>query len=204
MTEERKQVVEKVYQLFHLNGAKTVTMNDVSGACGISKKTLYQYFPNKEALLEEVVNTTNERVYSTISNVQLQDHNAIQELFEIFTNIYKTLLSHDDVFLYQLIKYYPRIYEECVSASSDAILNFIANNLEKGIQEGVYLESIDQNVCSRYFLSTLRMVKTSELFQDTSLTIKELTYFALTIFINAITTEKGKILFQQLKSQYEN
>ncbi|HAI79685.1 MAG TPA: TetR/AcrR family transcriptional regulator, partial [Chryseobacterium sp.] len=50
-----KKFLEKVVELFIDNGAKTLTMDDIAKEFGMSKKTLYQKYANKEALLEDVL-----------------------------------------------------------------------------------------------------------------------------------------------------
>ncbi|MBF4985337.1 helix-turn-helix transcriptional regulator, partial [Nonlabens mediterrranea] len=54
MTEIKSEILEKSMEMFLDLGFKSVTMDDISSEMGMSKKTLYSYFKNKEELITEV------------------------------------------------------------------------------------------------------------------------------------------------------
>ena len=54
-TELKTRIVEKAVEQFTQNGIKSVTMDDIAAMLGISKRTLYEIFADKEALLEECI-----------------------------------------------------------------------------------------------------------------------------------------------------
>src|SRR2546429_5261444 len=51
----RQLIVEAARAHFFSHGFRSVTMDDLAGELGISKKTLYAHFPSKIALLEAVL-----------------------------------------------------------------------------------------------------------------------------------------------------
>ena len=48
----REKILSKAADLFLSYGFKSVTMDDIASAMGISKKTIYQHFENKTKLVE--------------------------------------------------------------------------------------------------------------------------------------------------------
>ena len=48
---QREKVVEHVSQMIMALGVKSVRMDDVAGSLGMSKRTLYEMFGDKEELL---------------------------------------------------------------------------------------------------------------------------------------------------------
>ncbi len=200
---ENLDLIEKVYPLFHKIGAKNLTMDEVSEACGISKKTLYQYFPNKEILLKNVIEYTQENIENIIQAVKARNLSAIEELYAVMDAVYETLQTDDDIFVYQLSKYYPKLYEICDSDIFEIIYQHLMDNLNKGMDEGVYELNEDKDLLIRFFIANIKLVKTSDIFTDTQKTKKELSYFFLNNFICSIYTDKGKEYFNQMKPQYE-
>ena len=60
-TQARKTVLEMATKLFHTQGIKNVTMDDISHRLSMSKRTLYQLFSDKEDLLLACVKLHHER-----------------------------------------------------------------------------------------------------------------------------------------------
>ena len=75
--DDKQNFLVKAAELFIENGAKTVTMDDVANAFGISKKTLYQMFRNKEELLEEILRYHLDLVISSLKQLDLSLDNAL-------------------------------------------------------------------------------------------------------------------------------
>ena len=53
--EQREAILARAGELFALQGYHAASMNQVAEACGLSKATLYHYFPSKADLLRSVV-----------------------------------------------------------------------------------------------------------------------------------------------------
>src|SRR5690606_41317726 len=50
----KKRIMDEARSLFFRYGFSKVTMDEAAEGLGMSKKTLYRYFPSKEVLLEEI------------------------------------------------------------------------------------------------------------------------------------------------------
>ncbi|NTW32950.1 MAG: TetR/AcrR family transcriptional regulator, partial [Bacteroidetes bacterium] len=50
-----EEIIKKVLELYMKFGIKSVSMDDAARELGISKKTLYQYFKDKDELVKKVV-----------------------------------------------------------------------------------------------------------------------------------------------------
>ena len=51
----KENIITKASELFLTLGFKSVTMDDIANEMGISKKTIYKYFNNKEILVDNCV-----------------------------------------------------------------------------------------------------------------------------------------------------
>ena len=58
-------------------GFKSVTMDDIACEMCISKKTIYKYFQNKEALIEEGTEEVHQRIQLMMDEIAAQNFNAI-------------------------------------------------------------------------------------------------------------------------------
>ena len=79
--EEKTNFLSKATQLFIENGAKSVTMDEIAKEFGISKKTLYQKYKNKEELLEEVLKYKLQEVIERLKYLDENIDNAVARMF---------------------------------------------------------------------------------------------------------------------------
>ena len=83
MSDREREILEKSGNVFMRFGIKSVTMDDVAGKLGVSKKTLYQYVANKDELVQKCIGTMCARDQGVIDGICKMDLNAIDQMFEI-------------------------------------------------------------------------------------------------------------------------
>lgn len=65
---KKNEYIEQALELFSNYGCKRVGMDDVAETLGISKKTLYGLFINKDTLVQESVSLLLQRTHEKMSN----------------------------------------------------------------------------------------------------------------------------------------
>ena len=66
MEEKILQIAQKLFLTY---GFKTVTMDDIATELSISKKTIYNFFPNKNKLVDIVENKFNSQITDVITKI---------------------------------------------------------------------------------------------------------------------------------------
>lgn len=198
MEQEKLNIIEKISIRFLTHGAKTVTMDDVCSILGISKKTLYQYFPTKESLLAEMLHFIFEKIMNEIISIQKQNINPIEEIFTINHKIYELIRSNNDVFMYQLCKFYPEIHQNHCALSNQKMLEFMQSNFNRGIQQGVYRNNFNTDLYARFFFSLNFSVKSDELFVEYREDAKSLSNQLIGYHLQAILSEQGRKDFNEI------
>lgn len=138
----KDKIITKAADLFLKLGFKSVTMDDIAGEMCISKKTIYKYFCNKELLIQETTAMVHKAIHQTIDTIVAENHNAIEENFEIrkmFKEMFKTGGTSP---AYQLKKHYPEIYETVMTREINECNTVFRQNIEKGIQQGLYRKEV--------------------------------------------------------------
>lgn len=198
-------ILKKTGERFLKLGFKSVTMDDIADELAISKKTIYKYFNNKQDLVEQTITHIHEACLCAIDGVCNVGFNAIHENFEV-KKVFKDLLkSNDDSPMYQLKKYYPKIYEKVMSKEFLMFQDCISKNIEKGIDEGLYRKDINKSVITRLYFALVMAVHDENLFTYNKNTINKLEIDVLEYHTRAIATDKGiKELEKQLKELNTN
>ena len=191
-----KKFLEKVVNLFIDNGAKTLTMDDIAKEFGMSKKTLYQMYANKEALLEDVLEFKLTQVIDKLNELDFKIENAVDRMFCRDEEIEKAAQSNNSLLIRQLIKYYPAIFNKHMMNFSERFAEVLIHNIDRGREQGYYRNDFDATIYAKIFFQ-LVMSYDSSPFLDTSKTDRtQYNNEALMFYMNAITNEKGK---EQLK-----
>ena len=138
----KEKIIAKATDLFLKLGFKSVTMDDIAGEMCISKKTIYKYFCNKELLIEESTAMVHKEVHQIIDGIVAKNHNAIEENFEIRKMFKEMFKTSDTSPIFQLKKHYPEIYETVMNREINECNTIFKQNIEKGIQQGLYREDI--------------------------------------------------------------
>jgi len=196
----KEVILKKTGDIFLKLGFKSVTMDDIASELGISKKTIYKYFKNKEELVDETTIHLHETMHQSVVCICEKGFNAIQENFEI-KKMFKDLLKNsDDSPMYQLKKYYPKTYVKMMEKEFSMFKDCILNNIEKGINEGLYRKDIDKELTAKFYFSLAMSVHDATFYTYNKNTLNKLETNVLEYHTRAIATEKGlQILEEQLE-----
>lgn len=189
------KIIEKATDMFLKHGFKSITMDDIANQMGISKKTIYKYYANKEELIEEATNLTHEKIHQKIEEIIEKDYNPIEENFVIRRMFDDLFNSADSTPLFQLKKHYPEIYEKVICKETESCNHLFRQNIQKGIANNYYRQDLDIESSIRfYYTLILEINETTALEKDT----QKLELAALEYHTRAIATEKG---IQELEKQ---
>ena len=170
--EDKTKFLLKSAQLFIENGAKTLTMDDIAREFGISKKTLYQKYKNKEELLEEVLQYKLEEVIARINYLDENIDNAVERMICRDEEIDKVSHSNNNILIRQLLKYYPTIFHKHMMNFSEKFSQVLVHNIEKGRKQGFYRDNFDAEIYAKIFFQ-LVMSYDSSPYLDTSVIERE-------------------------------
>ncbi len=202
--DDKELFLEKLAGLFLLNGAKTFTMDDIAKEFSISKKTLYQFYTNKEALLEDVLKYKVEKVIGFLLQIDQKNGNAIEIMLLRNKVINEVIESDKSSFILQLIKYYPEVYHNHILFVTDKIDKLITENYLIGMNSGLYRSDLRYQTYIKLYMTLIFAMDTSPLYKDTDLTEKEADCnVALQFYLDAIVTDEGKKQLKKIKLKYE-
>lgn len=197
----KEQILNKATDMFLTLGFKSVTMDDIANEMGISKKTIYQHFSNKDSLVKAVTTNLFEDISCGIDQIILANKNPIEELFAIKDFVLKNLKDENTSPIYQLHKYYPRIHKSLMLKQFDKMGSCVVENLEKGIGLGLFREEINKEYISRFYFSGMNSIKDVELFNPEVFSLKDLQNQYLEYHLRGICTLKG---IEQLETIIKN
>jgi AcrR family transcriptional regulator len=199
--ETKERIVKKAHELFMLYGIRSVSMDEIAAHLGMSKKTIYQYFEDKDAIVDGVLNIEIEMNEKNFTQQQQNAENAVHEIFLDIDLIQEMLKGMNPSILFDLEKYHPTAYKKLNDHKNNFYYCIMCNNLKRGIAENVYKEDINIDILSRFRVSSIFLIFNPEVFPSLKYNLTE-TFWEITAnFLHGLVTVKGNKLIDKYKVQ---
>ncbi len=179
-------------------GIKSVTMDDIAANLSISKKTIYQYFKDKNEIVTITCKMFMDNEEGDINQIKKESKNAIDEMVKICEYIKNNIANLNPSILFDLKKYHPEAWDIYTQHKEKCILETIRKNMEEGIVEGYYHKDIDVKVLSQLRMGEVEMVWDPAVFPPTEYNIPEVQMQVFIHFLRGILTPKGYELWNKL------
>ena len=186
----KEQIIKTAKLMFLKLGFKSVTMDDIASEIGISKKTIYKYFSNKDILIENTIELAFSEVQEIIIKIENLNLNAIEENFEIKRMFREMFRSAESSPIYQLKKHYPEVYAKALSSQIEVCETCFRDNILKGINEGLYRENLDVDNYVKFYYTLIFNINENTMLEKDA---HELEVKALEYHIRAMATLAGII-----------
>ena len=197
--EIKNRIKEKADELYRRYGVKSVTMDEIASQLGVSKKTIYQSFSDKNQLVEEVVADMLNDNKNTCRFGIVEAGNAIHELFLVMEGVKEMLANLNPSFVFDIQRGHPRAYKKFVNYKNDFILKTLIANIQRGKEEGLYRPEMNTDIISRFRLETMMLPFNEEVFPRTHYAVLELQTELVEYFLYGMVTLKGYELIKQYK-----
>jgi AcrR family transcriptional regulator len=196
----KDRIIEKAGELFFEYGIKNISMDELASSLGISKRTIYENFKDKEDILRFLITKlSNER--NKIFKEFLEEGLNVVEIFIKVIEIQMDMPVSSAKFIQDIYKYYPKI-TKLLQENIEKNNEFLQNFLLKGIGQGYIREDLNVEVTA--FLveeSTYTYIRASYM-EKPPFSFSDLFYTMMINFVRGISTEKGiKIIDAHLENK---
>ncbi len=184
-------------ELFREFGIRSLSMDDLARNMKISKKTLYQFFDNKEDLVRKVLifqAKENDDAFRTLMNKQL---NAVDALISASRMVNTQIANLNPAMIFDLRKYYPEILEQLIHEKKSVVYDYITFSLQLGISQQLYRKDINIDVTAAIYLEQLELMHRSEFMHSKDFSFS---YIFDTMFdnhIRGIVNENGLNYYEE-------
>ncbi len=193
MTEidNRERILEMSRDMFMRYGIRSVSMDDIAGALGMSKKTIYQYYADKEELVLAVIR------YKTCESEELckvdkeNASDAIDEMFRAMDMVEHMFRTMNPAVLFDLRKYHPAAYGILEQHKNEYLYNTIRKNLEWGIREELYRPEINVDIIARYRVESMLLLFDPSFLSRQKANLADVEQQVLEHYLFGIVTLKG-------------
>ena len=190
--ELKERIIATATEAFTTKGIKSITMDDIAAALGISKRTLYEVFVDKESLLKDCILTVQAERERYLQEVYEQSHNAVfQKSIEMFHKTNKRFFED--------IKKYPKVYnmmKERSESDSEKTMSFFM----LGVEQGIFRSDVNFAIVNLLVREQFDVLLNTDVCNEYSfIEVYESIMFT---YIRGISTEKGAKVLEDFISEY--
>ena len=189
-------------ELFSQYGFKTITMDDIARRVGISKKTLYQHFANKQEVVLESVMWLKNQIYEQCLTAMETSENAIEAMVRVMHNFDQMHRNINPIALLEMERFYPEVFTEFKNKMLEEDVITVRGNIERGIGEGLYRSAINADFMARYRMEISLLSFHSNMMVNDKHDMPTVAHDLSEHFLYGIMTQKGEKLYIQYKEQY--
>jgi TetR/AcrR family transcriptional regulator, cholesterol catabolism regulator len=195
--EIREEIIRVAGNLFLQLGVKKVKMDLISQRLKVSKRTIYIYFKNKDSLIRSTCNMATAEQNRINRQIILEAGNTIEAVLGLLKNGSHLLSEINPAYFTDLQRLYPKIWHENIQQSKIHSYKHIYDLLKKGKQEGIYRESINEQIIAKILIEQLYMITDQNIFPPGEFSIVEVYENIVINITRGISTSKGLELLEK-------
>ena len=188
--------------LFLRYGIRSVSMDNIASHLGMSKKTIYQYFRDKDEIVYSVTEAHVQGERQQFGEIASKSKNAIEELVGLSGCLRENLKGMNPSLLFDLQKYHHRAWKIWLDFKDHFIRDQIERSIEQGKEEGYFRPQVNTKVLAIMRLETIQMAFDPTLFPKEEYSLSQVQVEIFDHYIHGLFTEKGKKLYEKYKQEF--
>jgi AcrR family transcriptional regulator len=199
--EAKERILIKAEELFMQYGIRSVSMDDIANNLGMSKKTLYQYYADKDELVDAVVDGHIKEIQTDCLGVRDDARDAVHEIFITLERIMEEFNNMNPMLLYDLEKFHFRSYLRFKEHKDKFLAKVIRDNIEWGIKDELYRPEINVDIMVKFRLESLMIPFNVGVFPPGKYNLGILSEEIIQHFVYGLATIKGHKLIQKYNQE---
>lgn len=196
--ELRDRIIVKATEAFTKNGIKCITMDDIAALLGISKRTLYEVFSDKETLLTECILKVHKERNDFLTELSARSNNVLEVILAVFQKSIEAFHSTCKRF-FEDIKKYPKVYELMQNkreSDSESTIAFF----KSGVEQGIFRSDVNFEIVNLLVREQFDLLLNTEICNEYPfIEVYESIMFT---YIRGISTEKGAQVLESFIQEY--
>lgn len=194
----RERIVVAAMEAFRTKGIKSITMDDIAAALGISKRTLYEVFSDKESLLKECILKTQGDRDKYLQQVYEESHNVLEVILAVFQKSIEMFHQTNKRF-FEDIKKYPKVHE-MMKTRQDSDSEKTMSFFKVGVEQGIFRPDVNFAIVNMLVREQFDVLLNTDICNEYPfIEVYESIMFT---YIRGISTEKGAKVLEDFIQEY--
>jgi TetR/AcrR family transcriptional regulator, cholesterol catabolism regulator len=198
----KDRIIEGASKMFMTYGIKSVTMDSLANQFGISKRTIYEVFSDKDELLIAVLTRIAQKQKDLVTKVLDESENSIVAIFKMLEINRDNFQYMSPAFRSDLKKYHHDILIKDADKLEMPDYRNHYQVIEKGIKEGYFRKEINADLVNRCLYNLGRSVMDNDQYPYEQFSRREVIKSIFINYLRGISTSKGLTLINQLEVKF--
>jgi AcrR family transcriptional regulator len=200
----RERVIAQATELFMKEGVRRVTMDHLAASLGISKRTIYELYGNKDELLRECIETHIETQKVAFAELVADSETAIHLFLSMLKIGVENMKSHNPQFINDVRIYHHSIWNSTLCANREFNIEQTIKILQRGINEGVFRGDMDIPIISKLIIEFFSLLANSDVFPYHKYPPSILYEYTMLTLVRGIASPKGLQMIEELTSSKQS
>ncbi len=196
----KQRIIEEASELFTCTGVKSTTMDDLAKHMGISKRTIYENFKDKEALLIACIDNFHRESTVFSERVFNKADNVVDAILVLMQKGAEQAAQRQFDMLNDIRKYYPQVYKEHLMRMHDDKCKGMEQLVQRGISEGVFRDDLNPEIIAVFFSKQADGIAMNDRDLD-KFSFTEIFENMVITFLRGICTPKGIEIIDKYKEK---
>lgn len=183
----RERIVEMANHFFRERGIKGLKMDELAAQLGISKRTLYEVFEDKETLLVACIGQNQRNAELYMQEVLATSQNVLEVILRAYKRSIELAQKTTPKFLEEIHKY-PKAYEVMINRHNSDTQRTISF-YQQGVAQGLFRDDVNFLIFQELVKNWMEMMLNSDILRKYPF-LDVFTSILLTA-LRGISTEKG-------------
>ncbi len=192
----RERIVEECSHLLMTTGP-SFTMDAVARECGISKRTLYETFPDKRTLIGECMRRDREAKNAEVKEIFETSPNCFVAMFKVYTRALKMFSSGSMGYMKEIKRLYPDMFAHHLESERN-IVNGLAGVLRQAQRQGLVIDRVSAEIAAFLFIKSMNELHDRESVAAYGFGEAEVFEQLFVSFLRGIATAKGMSVLSEL------
>lgn len=198
----RDRIIEETTTLFVRNGVKSMRMDDIASELGISKRTIYEQFSDRESLIEACARHFFETKDADHQRRVTGAHDII-EAFILLLEDWDEMMKTDMNFMKDLARFYPAIHKKIQEENHRKGRERLKASLQQAVNEGIFKPGLNLDFTVVALMSSISTVfATPSVYEEVKVSTLDAFKYITILFFRGISTEKGIRLIDETYGKY--
>src|SRR5882757_3162875 len=159
-----ERILQGSVDLFLRAGIKSITMDDIAKHLGMSKKTIYQFFKDKNELVTASLARRLKEDEEQMAAIIGQSENVIEEMINMMKCSEEVLSKINPTVVHDMQKYHPEAWAGFQKFKAEVLINTMEELLTKGMAQGYIRTDIDVKIMARMRVNQVELGFNTEIF----------------------------------------
>lgn len=194
----RERIIQEATTLFIRNGIRSITMDDISRHMGISKRTIYENFRDKDELLRYCIETNKQMQRQCKHTAVATSSNVLEAIYQIMFEVSAHMEQVHPSFINDLRKYHPELWKNSMVKHQDEHIRDLRQLIIRGIDDGIFRADINVEIVTRMLNLQLREMTNDDVFPLDQFPRREVFVNIIINFTRGISTPKGIKIIEKI------